>query len=338
MTRAARQSGASLVEALVALLVLSFGLLGAAHFHSMLRQSTDGVRQRGEAIRLALHQLESLRGFAHADGHAAIADETGQVDRAATRFHITRAVTETAGARHKPVSIEVAWADRRGKPQSLALATSIDGTPVVFSGLLARTRPPLAPVAAAGSPRLPWGAVPVSEELAASTPSAAHPQVLIFELATGELRWVCTSAMPATAPPSNACEALAGPVVFGHVRFEASGSSVQPLPLRVALVPAARSHCLAEARSRVEPERFIAFTCWRDDASAGIAADELRIVPEGWTIGVAAGEQRVCRHVDETPAEAPARQHNFLVQPGPQACPRGTQAHQPPGDPHEQPQ
>jgi Tfp pilus assembly protein PilV len=361
MNRAAHQFGASLVEALVALLVLSFGLLGAAHFHSLLRQSADGVRQRAEAVRLAVHQLEHLRGFAHADVHAAIADEAVDVDRAATTFHIVRAVAEDEGARHKPVSIEVAWADRRRRAQSLTLATSIDGTPAVFSGLLALARSPLAPLPAAGSPRLPWGAVRIGEELAASTPSARHPLLLIFDLASGDLRSVCTSAMPATAQPPDACEAVTGPVAFGHVQFATAGPGVPPMPLSITLVPAAASHCLAETRKRVrygqgaqsrlatvddtatpadwqELERFTAFTCWRDDRSSNITTDELRIVPEGWTIGVAAGEQRVCRHLDEDAPATSSRQHNFLVQPGPLACPQGTQAHQPPGDPNEQPQ
>lgn len=356
MKHAIRQSGTSLVEALVALLVLSFGLLGALHFHSLLRQSADGVRQRSEAIRLASHQLENLRGIAQAEVHAAIADEAGEVDRAATTFHITRAVAESDSARQKPVSVEVAWADRHRRAQSLALSTSIDGTPAVFSGLLALARAPLAPVPAAGSPRLPWGAVRIGEGIAASMPSARHP-LLIFDLASGDLRSVCASA----AQPPHACEAAAGPLAFGHVQFAASRPGTPSLPLSITLVPAAASHCLAEARKRVrfgqgalsrlatvddaaapdgwhELERFTAFTCWRDDASAVIAADELRIVPEGWAIGAAAGEQRVCRHVDEATPGVPARQHNFLVQPGPLACPPGTQAHQPPGDPDEQPQ
>jgi Tfp pilus assembly protein PilV len=340
-----RQRGGTLIEALVALTVLSSGLLGTAQFHAGLRQSAEGTRLRAEAVRLARQDLESMRGFADADGYTAIATATREVSGPAASFRITRSINGDDSSALKRSRVEVEWIDRRGKPQSLVLASAIAGTLPAYSGLLALA-PKNAAAPFAASPALPWGAVPTIDGRAASLPSRQAGLVLVFDAGSGGLRSVCRPAVTTTAAAAatneaDACTAVDGPVAFGHVRF-ASAEPVDPttangtpLPLDVEVVPTAGAACLSEAREVVQPgqggqpDRFTAFTCWRNSVAAAIAADELRIVPRGWTIGVAAGEQRVCRYVDDDTAGSSANQHNFLVMPAPAACPSGTRAHQP---------
>ena len=60
--RAAR--GVSLVEALVALAVMAFGMLAVAGIQGMLRLNSDVAKQRSEAVRIAQEQIEQLRAFA----------------------------------------------------------------------------------------------------------------------------------------------------------------------------------------------------------------------------------------------------------------------------------
>lgn len=65
------QRGVSLVEALVALLVTSFGLLALTGIQFTLARQADDARQRGEATRLAQQPLEALRSFATLDAYEA---------------------------------------------------------------------------------------------------------------------------------------------------------------------------------------------------------------------------------------------------------------------------
>jgi type IV pilus modification protein PilV len=59
-----RQAGFSLIEALVALLVVAFGMLGIASFQYTLSRSSDVAKQRTEATRIAQKELDRLRSFA----------------------------------------------------------------------------------------------------------------------------------------------------------------------------------------------------------------------------------------------------------------------------------
>ncbi|MGD9835712.1 MAG: prepilin-type N-terminal cleavage/methylation domain-containing protein, partial [Piscinibacter sp.] len=69
-----RQRGFTLVEAMVAAVVLAIGLLALLRVQPELRQHAELSRQRSEAVRLAQQEIEGLRGFAQLGGYAAIAD------------------------------------------------------------------------------------------------------------------------------------------------------------------------------------------------------------------------------------------------------------------------
>ena len=55
--------GFTLLEALIALLVLSFGMLAIAGFQATLSRNSDLAKQRTEALRLAQQKMERLRAF-----------------------------------------------------------------------------------------------------------------------------------------------------------------------------------------------------------------------------------------------------------------------------------
>lgn len=59
----ARSRGVSLIEAVVALAVMGFGMLGIAAMQSSLRQNSDIARQRAEAARLASEAIEAMRSY-----------------------------------------------------------------------------------------------------------------------------------------------------------------------------------------------------------------------------------------------------------------------------------
>ena len=57
------QRGLSLVEALVALAVMAFGMMAYVGIHSGLRLNGDVAKQRAEAVRLAQEAIERWRAF-----------------------------------------------------------------------------------------------------------------------------------------------------------------------------------------------------------------------------------------------------------------------------------
>lgn len=58
-----RMRGFTLIEALIALLVMAFGMLALVGFQTTLSGAADISRQRAEAVRLAQKKLEELRSF-----------------------------------------------------------------------------------------------------------------------------------------------------------------------------------------------------------------------------------------------------------------------------------
>lgn len=128
--------GVSLIEALVALAVLAFGMLGIVGMQATLRLAADTARQNAEAVRIAQAAIEDGRAFsamASASGVAAYADVAATAASAVpgvasnTSFTITRSVAETADPRLKTLVVDVAWEDRVGLPQGVRLATGITG-------------------------------------------------------------------------------------------------------------------------------------------------------------------------------------------------------------------
>lgn len=127
----AKQRGArgfSLIEALVALLVVSFGMLAVASFQLNLYRSSDLAKQRTEATRLAQQKIEELRAFARVETHGGSPHILNYTDDVVTGTEVlasstvqsntdfTRTWTVTpfpaASDTEKRVVVVVSWADR----------------------------------------------------------------------------------------------------------------------------------------------------------------------------------------------------------------------------------
>lgn len=135
--RTSRQAGFTLLEALIALLVMAFGMLALAGMQLSLSRGADIAKQRTEAMRLAQEQMETLRSYASLTAWNALA---GGTNTAATNTTYTRtwafggASTDTM----RPVTVTVAWADRTSAAdnQTVTLASVISQTDPADSGFL----------------------------------------------------------------------------------------------------------------------------------------------------------------------------------------------------------
>lgn len=238
--------GVALIEALVAVAVMAFGLLALAGVQATLSHNADTARQRSEAVRIAQQTLETWRGFdaLATGGGAAIAFSdlvsatdtvTDQLDisgtgGSSTSFTRTVTVTDTAAAVMNPfktVRVEVSWTDRANQTQSVSLATMIQGALPALAGLVS--------VPSAGNPTLqpkwrnsaiPLKAVPYGQSQSAFRPpqnTAGYATVWLINNTTGLITTCLTTA--STTDDVNSgnvsyCDnTLTSQLVTGYVNF-----------------------------------------------------------------------------------------------------------------------
>jgi type IV pilus modification protein PilV len=133
-----RERGFSLVEALIALLVVSFGMLAIASFQFTLARSSDLAKQRTEATRLAQQKMEQLRAYAQVESSTAtphvvnytddvVSSTAAEVFSTNTNATFSRSwvVTANASSTEKWVNVMVDWVDRTNAPQQVQLFSVI---------------------------------------------------------------------------------------------------------------------------------------------------------------------------------------------------------------------
>lgn len=148
--------GFSLIEAMIAMLITSFGLLALAGIGLKLAFNEDVARQRGEATRLAQEKIEELRSFSQISAAAGVVTwdgltgandvvtegsvHNGESYHSNTRFERRWELLDTAGDPWRRVRVTVAWADRvngESDKQTLTFNTILSKTDPFDSGALA---------------------------------------------------------------------------------------------------------------------------------------------------------------------------------------------------------
>ena len=249
--------GVSLIEALVALAVMTFGMIAYVGLQSTLRQTGDVARQRSEAVRIAQEAVEQWRAYV-ATGEVAdevdytdidsLPPETADGADANTAFTLTRTVVDAAAdaasapaaPRMKTLVVDVDWLGRDGtEPQSVRLSTTITAVPPELAGTL-RLAPTGAPI---GGPAGRHPAIPL-EAVDEGATSRFHPPQpdggtvsWVFDDATGVITQICSTTTD--------CTAVTAFLLRGYVRFAtgptqpaAADAEVPPspaLPVQVAV-------------------------------------------------------------------------------------------------------
>lgn len=117
------QLGLTLVEALIAFLVLSLGMLAVLRLQPALRQHAELTRQRAEAVRVAQADVEGLRALAPATAPAD-ADRVLEPDAfGSPRYTLQRRVAASGFGAARAVVVTVQWTPRDGRTQQVSLAT-----------------------------------------------------------------------------------------------------------------------------------------------------------------------------------------------------------------------
>lgn len=234
------QRGVTLIDALLAFLVLAAGVLSVAKLQPHLQSHADLSRQRSEATRIAQEDIESLRSLAalQADAPASGAASYGRIETATasvdrlngatlnTVFQLTRRIDDSSASRLKSATVSVAWSARDGGLQQAVLNSAIASENPALSGALALAPSVLAPGAGyARSPHIPASAKHLGDGRSVLKPGVAGTVAYVFDPLSAQVTQHCTDvASTRTTAQLDAgdlthCSELRGLWLSGTVRF-----------------------------------------------------------------------------------------------------------------------
>ncbi len=206
-----RMSGFSLIEALIAFLIIGVGLLGAAKMQALLSTDSAVSQQRDEAVVVAQDLIERFRSFSvltSTAGSVAYADITNSataetvagvnasysrswtveeccIDQSSLANACPAANCGSNEMRWKNLSVTVAWTDKGNNANSVNLVTKIARLePSHDSALLVASAPPSSSSGSSGStdsttvPGSPDPASPIDTSNNPTTPTDSTETVV----------------------------------------------------------------------------------------------------------------------------------------------------------------
>ena len=330
-----RQRGVSLIEALVAMGVMAFGMLAVVGLQVTLRTNGDLSKQRAEAVRIAQQSIEDWRAFSTVEVTAGVLDYQDLVSEGATNIagiNATYARTRTSTAwpaawpgessPMQTLSVVVSWDDRNGQQQTVQLNTTIAGVSPELAGSLA------VPTSGVGG-RQPLGrnrSIPAMAKNLGSVSGFMPPQAAgggvtwVFNNVSGLITGVCNlpgrttatlvEADVAACSANTLAQLLRGYVRFASVAAAPDAAQAQtptglPLDLDINLALSnAGAHpappvCFDDASAvflAAVPGSAVSYYCAVFSKANGLWSGRSRIAASGWTIGMAAGNYKVCRY------------------------------------------
>jgi hypothetical protein len=326
-------TGAALLEALVALLIVSLLSASMLNQQDVLRQVRTAARQRLDALQLARLEFDRLR-----DPAASSTDSTPPPP-----FKLTHAETGEAGdaAAVRDVSVAVDWLGAAGGPRRVRVGSRVSGPSPLYDAVLGLAPQDIAIARPSGrAAAIPFESLAIAPGQSLWQPGAPGTPSWVFDDADGSIVSRC-------AGTSGACDAAGGSVLSGHLRFSASappdpstpGDGLLPLAVVLALdgSPPRRVGCATQSIAGAGA-RFVRYGCVIPDPPSAGWSGRVEIEPLGWSVGTQADSHRVCRYsadLDDSGAidrndEHPARytavqgalsQQNYLLVRGDQPCP-----------------
>ena len=215
--RRSKQAGFTIVEALVALLVMSFGMLALAGLQLAMTRSADLAKQRSEAVRLAQLKMEQLRSYdgitsgSYTYGTNVVSSTAAETIcptctaplNATTNATFTRnwTVTRADGVTaadsddlQKWIRVAVTWTDRANQTQTVTLNSVIArNDPIALAGMVggqarARTRYPKN-----RNVNVPYPAVTLSGGKTSAFVPPPGNTAYVFDNANANIKQQCTA-------------------------------------------------------------------------------------------------------------------------------------------------
>jgi Tfp pilus assembly protein PilV len=244
--------GFTLVEALVALLVMAFGMMAIAGMQATLSRASEVAKQRSEAVRLAQMKIEQLRSFEQVAADATKVDYAGDIVNGndtlsptvgayTTNTSFDRVWTVTRDGVNAPaadgsdpqkwVSVVVTWNDRTGQQQRVQLTTVISRADPINLGTLYTGTGATEPLKPKGrNIDIPYPAISLPGDKSAFKPPPSANNY-VFDNVSGDVLGYCTDAAIANAvnngtavsltagSETTGCTAQPAYVLSGYIRF-----------------------------------------------------------------------------------------------------------------------
>lgn len=143
-----RQSGFTLLEVLIAVIIIGFGVVAIGKFFSVSMLNSGFVRQQTIALSLADSKIEELRAYDSLTAYDAISTAVETDGDYTINWSITPSPTNIGYiGKYKEIDVTVAWTDLQGVARNID-ATSIIGAsdPKSIAYLLQNYTPPGSPV------------------------------------------------------------------------------------------------------------------------------------------------------------------------------------------------
>lgn len=240
--------GVTLIEALVAMLIMTFGMVALVGIQSSMRRGADLAKQRGEALRIAQQDLETARGYwtlpAPASAPVGTVSYQSLTSQAANNlvgdpqsnaaFTLTRTVTDWVdGSASQPqtlaglkaLKVEVSWVDRANETQRVELNTFIAKADPALSGSLS-VPTVSSPIRRPGEREasIPAEARDLGDRTSVFKPLSGGTVAWIFNNLTGVISSKCTvpassQSATLTAADLQNCTTINGLLLSGRIWF-----------------------------------------------------------------------------------------------------------------------
>ncbi len=307
-THQKKSRGVSLVEALIALLVVAVGVVGLLKFQSNSRLNSDVARQRTEALKLAQNNIEQMRSAKDADIQSANRTVAADASNTANAtFQVARVVTASAAA-SKTVQVTVTWTDRSGAAQQVELSSLVAAQAAALTGALAVAHRSAHTLPLNGrSDDIPALAHDLGDGRSVLKLDSTQTDVYVFDNRSGRITSTCGGMQLHTRHTRHivvgdltSCTTIAAVLLSGQVRFsltappDAAKPVDAPLALSMALSLSAGpyprpAHCGAEAMKTVS---------YFEDGKQRRVAVPLTATPTSWAVSswVELGERFIAYH------------------------------------------
>ncbi|WP_345552437.1 prepilin-type N-terminal cleavage/methylation domain-containing protein [Microbulbifer aestuariivivens] len=164
-----QQRGIGLIEVLIAMFVLAFGVLALSKMQGEFFGESAASKARSEALAIAQGRLEDMRNYMHeadtlAEFNALYPAAAGlnqaTINGVNASFSRSENISAAAGDDIRRVEVEVQWQDQAGETQSVSLNTEISFVPPGAPGALAAVKDEFKIRAPTGRAELGKGRVP----------------------------------------------------------------------------------------------------------------------------------------------------------------------------------
>lgn len=241
-----QQRGIALIEAMVALLIVSFGALGLVGMHLFLNRNADVAKQRSEAARLAQAEMEAMRVYRTIgtssdalfwtniikNDTTAATVTTGTASNpytSNTTYALQRSVpaSDPSAGKYKEVQVRVTWLDRSGENQAIVFKS-------VMNGVDPSTAVSLSIVPSGSNVRDTLGrnvSIPIPSKNLGDGTSVFKPRsdgatAIVFDNTTGLIKKICTAIATTTRTAEitladvASCTSKTGYLLSGYIRFK----------------------------------------------------------------------------------------------------------------------